>query len=376
MIAFFSNFINEHQIPFCNAMYEKTGGQFRFVATEPISEERLRLGFVDRSSEFPYVVKAYAGKTGNEEALRLGRGADVVIIGSAPDEYVRDRLAENKLTFRYWERFFKNGRWHILDPRVFLSCWKLHTRYRKKNLYMLCASAYTAPDCRFIFAYPNKTYKWGYFPAVKAYDSIDELLQNKKRNSILWVGRMIDWKHPEAALKIAKRLYDEGYAFQMNLIGTGAMESELNAFIAQNNLSSRVHLLGAMPPEEVRRHMEESAIYLFTSDRGEGWGAVLNESMNSACAVVASGAIGSVPYLVKSGENGLIYRDGDLDDLYEKVKHLLDHPEERAAMGKAAYQTMTETWCADVAAERLLSLIENLQAGKDTPFTEGPCSKD
>lgn len=98
--------------------------------------------------------------------------------------------------------------------------------------------------------------------------------------------------------------------------------------------------------------------------------------MNSACAVVASGAIGSVPYLVKSGENGYIYRDGDLDDLYEKVKYLLDHPKERAAMGKAAYQTMTETWCADVAAERLLTLIENLQAGKDTPFGEGPCSKD
>ena len=123
MIVFFSNFINEHQIPFCNAMYEKTGGQFRFVATEPISEERLRLGFVDRTGEFPYVVKTYE-EEGREEALRLGRESDVVIIGSAPDEYVKDRLAENKLTFRYWERFFKNGRWHILDPRVVLQSWR------------------------------------------------------------------------------------------------------------------------------------------------------------------------------------------------------------------------------------------------------------
>ncbi|MBQ7172519.1 MAG: glycosyltransferase family 4 protein [Clostridia bacterium] len=375
MIVFFSNFINEHQIPFCNAMYEKTGGQFRFVATEPISEERLRLGFVDRTGEFPYVVKTYE-EEGREEALRLGRESDVVIIGSAPDEYVKDRLAENKLTFRYWERFFKNGRWHILDPRVVLQSWRLHTRYRKKNLYMLCASAYTAPDCRFIFAYPNKTYKWGYFPQVKKYESVDALLESKQKNTILWVGRMIDWKHPEAAPKIAKRLRDEGYEFQMDLIGTGAMESDLKNFIAQNNLSDRVRLLGAMPPEKVRCHMEQSEIYLFTSDRGEGWGAVLNESMNSACADVASGDIGSVPYLIKDGENGLIYRDGDLDDLYEKVKYLLDHPKERAAMGKAAYQTMTDLWCADVAAERLLTLIETLQTGKDTPYADGPCSKD
>ena len=33
--------------------------------------------------------------------------------------------------------------------------------------------------------------------------------------------------------------------------------------------------------------MEQADIYLFTSDRNEGWGAVANEAMNSACAMVA-----------------------------------------------------------------------------------------
>ena len=45
-------------------------------------------------------------------------------------------------------------------------------------------------------------------------------------------------------------------------------------------------------------YMESSHIFLlFTSDRNEG--AALNESMNSGCAVVASDAIGSVPYLMR-----------------------------------------------------------------------------
>jgi glycosyltransferase involved in cell wall biosynthesis len=61
-----------------------------------------------------------------------------------------------------------------------------------------------------------------------------------------------------------------------------------------------------MAPEAVRDHMEAADIFLFTSDFNEGWGAVLNESMNSACAVVASHAIGSVPFLLKDGENGFI----------------------------------------------------------------------
>ena len=83
-------------------------------------------------------------------------------------------------------------------------------------------------------------------------------------------------------------------------------------------------MLGAMPPEEVRRHMEKADIYLFTSDFNEGWGAVLNESMNSGCAVVASHAIGSVPFLIKNGENGLIYENGNQLDLEKQVLRLLE----------------------------------------------------
>lgn len=376
MITFFSNFFNDHQLALCEAFYRVTGGEFRFVETEPISEDRLKLGFVDKSGKYPFIVKAHAGEREREEAMRLGRESDVVIIGDAPDCFIEERLKEDKLTFRYWERFFKEGKWRLLDPRVLRFHYRLSMRYRKKNLYMLCASAYTAPDCRFIHAYPGKTYRWGYFPAVKTYDSIENVLQGKKKNTLLWVSRFIKLKHPEAPLSVAKRLRDEGYDFQMNFIGSGELEGKIRAFIEQNNLSDRVHLLGTMSPEEVRRHMEESEIFLFTSDRNEGWGAVLNESMNSGCAVVASGAIGSVPYLVRDGENGLIYKNGDHNDLYQKVKELLDHPEKREALGRAAYQTLTEVWNADTAAERFLELVAAIKQGKVSPFADGPCSKD
>lgn len=376
MITFFSNFFNDHQLALCEAFYRVTGGEFRFVETEPISEDRLKLGFVDKSGNYPFIVKAHAGEKEREEAMRLGLESDVVIMGDAPDCFIEERLKENKLTFRYWERFFKEGRWRILDPRVLRCNYRANIRYRKKNLHMLCASAYTAPDCRFIHAYPGKTYRWGYFPAVKTYASIDEILQNKQKNTILWVSRFIKLKHPEAPLSVAKKLRDEGYDFQMNFIGSGELEGKIRAYIQKNDLSDRVHLLGTMSPEEVRRHMEESEIFLFTSDRNEGWGAVLNESMNSGCAVVASGAIGSVPYLIRNGENGLIYKNGNHNDLYQKVKYLLDHPEKREALGRAAYKTLTEVWNADTAAERFLELVSAIKQGKASPFADGPCSQD
>ena len=123
--------------------------------------------------------------------------------------------------------------------------------------------------------------------------------------------------------------------------------------------------------------MEEAGIYLFTSDRREGWGAVLNESMNSGCAVIASHAIGSTPYLIEDNVNGLIYRSGDVDMLYKKIKCLLDDHSKQERLGREAYKTMVEEWNASVATERLVTLSKSILSGEKYPdlYSSGPCSK-
>ena len=123
--------------------------------------------------------------------------------------------------------------------------------------------------------------------------------------------------------------------------------------------------------------MEQSQIFLFTSYRNEGWGAVLNESLNSGCAVVASHAIGSVPFLLQDGKNGFIYKDGDINDLFNKVKYLLDNEAERINMQKSAYETIINEWNAENAAKKLIELLTKLLNGEnvETLFESGVCSK-
>ena len=131
-----------------------------------------------------------------------------------------------------------------------------------------------------------------------------------------------------------------------------------------------------MKPEQVRTYMENSPIYLFTSDFNEGWGAVLNESMNSACAVVASHAIGSAPFLIEDGVNGYIYQNGNEKELFNKVKNLLDDSEKMCEISKNAYSTMQNLWNAQVASKRFMSLCEILKSQKQSSlFDNGPCSK-
>lgn len=373
-IAFATNYYNHHQKPLADALYSLVGDDYYFIETEPMSEERLRMGWGGEAKP-SYVLQNYTDEGARKRSQDILDSADIVIFGNAPYSMLETRLKQKKLTFIYTERLYKTGVPPFKLPIHFLRNFKQYIRFKK--FYVLCASAYTPIDFAKTLSFLGKTYKWGYFPAIKQYDDIDSLIEQKKKNSLLWCARFIDWKHPEIPVEVAKRLKADGYDFQLNMIGNGALEDETRALIEQNGLSDCVSMLGSMKPEQVREHMEKSEIFLFTSDRNEGWGAVLNESMNSCCAVVANSAIGAAPFLVEHGENGYMYQDGNIDDLYQKVKTLLDNESERKRLAKNAYKTMVCEWNAENAARKFLSLCERMLAGeyKPQPYENGVCSK-
>ena len=97
---------------------------------------------------------------------------------------------------------------------------------------MLCASAYTAHDVSLIGAYPNKTYKWGYFPEINGYN-VEELFKNKNKEpiTILWCGRFLKLKHPEKAVWVMKRLKENGFDCTLDFIGDGPIHEEIRTMV-------------------------------------------------------------------------------------------------------------------------------------------------
>ena len=373
-LVFASNFMNHHQMPLAKAFSNMEDVEFTFVAAEPVPADRRELGYHDMNHAAPFILCAYESEETHRRAVELCEACDVLVYGSVSDEFYRRRQRKGKLTFRYSERVYKEPCPRYEIPLRAVCYFFRYTLCRR--LYLLCASAYTAGDYRKTGTFRGKAYKWGYFPETTEYQDLSALMMQKKPASLLWVGRLIGWKHPEAAIFATKKLKESGCSFTLDIIGTGEMEAKLRAMIVEAGLEEQVRLLGSMPPEQVRRHMEASEIFLLTSDRREGWGAVLNEAMNSGCAVVASHAVGSVPFLLHHKENGLIYRDGDTNMLCSRIQWLLEHPAAREDMGKHAYDTLREEWNPEMAASRLVSLSRTILSGKRRPklFDSGVCS--
>lgn len=323
-------------------------------------------------AEPDYVLRAFVGD-GMERAKQLIASADVVIHGGVVGELSKPSYYRGKTVFYYSERLYKRGckRWQLPLRAI-----RFYFRYLwRQNALLLCASAYAAYDYSRTLTFSGRRFRWGYFPETKRYE-IKKLMAEKDEKKILWCGRLIDWKHPELAVETAARLRDANVDFTMDIIGSGDMEQILRKQIQNCGLADRVSLLGSMPPSKTREYMERAGILLLTSDRKEGWGAVLNEAMNSGCAVVASSAAGSAPFLLEDGENGFTFRSGDAGELFEKTQALLTQPTLAARFGVAAYETVSTLWNAETAGQRFLQFAECFSASKTVPapYENGPLS--
>ncbi|MDD3430103.1 MAG: glycosyltransferase [Oscillospiraceae bacterium] len=358
-ITFFSNFLNHHQLPLCHAFCAMPQVEFTFVATQAFNSGVVSAGYTDMNTAYDFCLPAYLNEENAHRAQSLAQESDFVIIGSAPMSIVKRRIAQNKPVLRYSERLFKPLEMNPDTLKTKLYLWLHYTRFKNKRVYYLCASAYLAGELKGLGISEKKMFRWGYFPQVITDQKTLNCIKKNPAPQLLWAGRMINWKHAELAIEAAAQLKAEGYTFLLIMIGDGVCKNELAALAAQKGVQDCVAFTGALQAADVTAKMQQADVFIATSDYNEGWGAVVNESMASGCAVVASHAMGSVPYLIQHGQNGLVFESGNLPQLTYRLRQLLEDKALCAALGKSAQQTIKEQWNAHTAAQNLVQLLQN-----------------
>lgn len=375
--------ISKHQVALADAMYEVLGNNFVFVEFGQGTGVQYG-GFkddckgIDYHEGRPYILRVQESAENESKARKLISEADAVRTGGEPIVLIKDRLKARKLTFRSTERMFKGPFWKdILRTYYF---YKQYIPYANPNYRILCQSAYNANDMRLCAGlYKERCYKFAYFTQIPQIE-IDEVIKKRRKDKIkiVWCARFIDWKHPEMVLSLAEKMITSGRNnFEIQMIGadTTPLWKQIKTEVEAKDLKNHILLTGGLSNIEVQERMRHSHIFIFTSDRGEGWGAVLNEAMGAGCACVASNEIGSVPYLLKHRENGLVFKSCSTVSLYENVCSLYDNPQLCEEYGIRAYKTITTDWSVQLAAERLVALSDSILKGNEINYGDGPCSK-
>jgi glycosyltransferase involved in cell wall biosynthesis len=163
-----------------------------------------------------------------------------------------------------------------------------------------------------------------------------EMLGIKDTDLVLgYTAEFIGWKDHKtliASFDILSRNFSSLY---LVLIGTGQLMGKIKQEVSRRNLDGKVIFLGAR--QDAKRLLGLLDIYVHPA-RGEGFGLAVVEAMLTGIPVVVADE-GSLPELVRDGENGLLFKAGDPNDLAQKVAELLTDASKRTTLGDAARQS-------------------------------------
>lgn len=139
-------------------------------------------------------------------------------------------------------------------------------------------------------------------------------------------------------LATARRIADRRPDVHFVLVGDGPLAAETADRAAELELGDRVHFPGLQ--ERVEPFLGLMDVYLMTS-QFEGLPLALLEAMAAGRAVAVT-AVGGIPEVVDDGETGVLRPFGDTGGLADAAVGLLDDPDRRRALGRAARRRVEE----------------------------------
>ena len=106
--------------------------------------------------------------------------------------------------------------------------------------------------------------------------------------------------------------------------------------------------------------MKKARLLVSPSASYETFGLVVVEAFACGVPVVAS-RLGAMAEIVEDGRTGLLFTPGDPDDLAEKVRWAIDHPDAMERMGKNARGLYEEKYTAEMNYHMLLNIYARVR---------------
>jgi glycosyltransferase involved in cell wall biosynthesis len=144
----------------------------------------------------------------------------------------------------------------------------------------------------------------------------------------------------------------------LKFVGAGDAEQELRDFIASHQLTN-MELVGFKGGAEKAEYLRNSMFTIVASHCYETFGLVVLEAFASGKPVIAS-AIGSLPYIVRPQETGLLFEPQNSDELAEKVQWLYERPEQIDRMGRKGRAIVEQKYDSSFRYAALRNIFEDV----------------
>lgn len=152
---------------------------------------------------------------------------------------------------------------------------------------------------------------------------------------ILFVGQLIHRKGVDTLVQAAKLLAETNQSFHLVMVGEGPLRPKVEETIQTMPSPGRITALGFRSPDEVRRLMAASDIFVLPS-RFDAYPLAALEAQASGLPIVISSSCGVVAERVCNGREGFVISPDDPGALATALEHLCKNGELRRQMRLAA----------------------------------------
>ena len=194
------------------------------------------------------------------------------------------------------------------------------------------------------------------YPGVE----IGKMNNEVKKQKVLFCGRLSKVKNASELIEMAARFRNQGTKLEIEIIGDGTDKKALEKMVQEKQIEDSVSFLGFLPQKKVREKMSEAAIFISTS-KEETFGFTIVEAMAEGACVISS-SVGAIPEYINNEENGFLYTLGNIEELEDKVKKVLNNYELQKNVRENAINTIKEySWdkAVDKIEKLYLSVLEN-----------------
>lgn len=148
---------------------------------------------------------------------------------------------------------------------------------------------------------------------------------------LLHVGRLVEWKRVDMLLRAFARIRERFPDSELLIIGSGPEEEKLKKLAGELRLGASVSFLGGIYDQQLLgQYYLASSLYVLA---GMG-GLSINEAMCFGLPILCSVCDGTEKVLVREGVNGRYFRDGDEDDLADKITWFFERSGQLQQMGR------------------------------------------
>ncbi|MBD0260607.1 MAG: glycosyltransferase family 4 protein [Cytophagales bacterium] len=314
-----------------------------------------------------------------QEFARCGHEVKVVTYTPAagadpgfPFEVVRQPSREQLLALTRWcEVYYQacislKGLWPLLyAPRTLFVTH--HTWYRRidgtvgwqdRLKLLVCRFAQNIAISRAIAEHiPGKLHVIAN-PYRAEFRKIEEVA---RRKAFIFLGRLVSDKGADLLLEALRQVRDRGLDFHCTITGEGPEKESLQQLARQYDLAGRVTFTGTVTGENLVRLLNEHHVMVVPSRWKEPFGVVALEAIACGCVVVGSSG-GGLPEAI--GPCGVTFRNGDADQLADRLSDLLTQPEALARYRAPAAAHLSKHSARQIGEEYLRLFAQHVSYPK------------